>query len=435
MSDVWSSADAKIETNYINISELKVSESDHGQVMESRNEVISKVEKQRSLQNLYGVEERSKSESLTFQRGRSNSDGAAEARSATIVAFPSLPNAVLEKLGLYGDASREVLNDESLEQKFTSLALAFTIDATTIKDRCERQRRSRDQTETNFNLEVEKLKDKLGMLKPLCTDVETADLLSNFYSQVETLSNAASLVWMAAERFGAVQYEERLTESVQLMVSHVQALKQQRDSARRQLQYTKRVLQEPIDSPEPKISNSSINKPLLSKRRASTDSVNLSLDQNLRLSRRMSDLNVRASLNKSRQSRVDLNEIKEFSCEDSSKDEPVESPEVSKEDADSDFELSNGHCISSQVNCGLHPLKGLSFLIRSKVDYCLDNFQKRSIGLFNKWSENGYLHAFLNSCAILCFSVSVLTLINMLLEQTNSPTISSYWCFNWLSRK
>ncbi|XP_066154618.1 inositol 1,4,5-triphosphate receptor associated 2-like isoform X2 [Euwallacea fornicatus] len=435
MSDVRSSANAKIETNNdINISGPKVSEFDDRQVMGSRNEVLSKVEKQRSLQNLYESEERSNSEGATFQRGRSNSDGAAEARSPTIVAFPSLPNAVLEKLGLYGDASREILNDESLEQKFTSLALAFTIDATTIKDRCERQRRSRDQTETNFNLEVEKLKHKLGMLKPLCMDVETADLLSNFYSQVETLSNAASLVWTAAERFGAVQHEERLTDSVQLMVSHVQALKQQRDSALRQLQYTK-VLQEPVDSREPKTSNSSTNKALLSKRRASTDSVNLNPDHNLRLSRRTSDLSFRASLNKGRQSRVDLNEIKEFSCEDSSKDQPAESTEVSKEDADSDFELSNGKCISSQVNSCPHPFKGLSFLVRSKVDNCLDNFQKRSVGLFNKWSENGYLHVFLNFCAILCFSVSVLTLMNMLLEQTNSPTISSYWCFNWLSRK
>lgn len=86
---------------------------------------------------------------------------------------------------------------------------------------------------------MEKLKDKLALLKPLCTDYETADLLSSLYSQVETLTKAGSLVSIAAERYGAVQHEDRLTESVQLMVSHVQTLKQQRDSALRQLQYTK----------------------------------------------------------------------------------------------------------------------------------------------------------------------------------------------------
>lgn len=79
---------------------------------------------------------------------------------------------------------RDNLSEADLEQKFTSLSLAFTIDATTIKDRCERQRRTRDQTENNFSLEVEKLKDKLALLKPLCTDYETADLLSSLYSQV-----------------------------------------------------------------------------------------------------------------------------------------------------------------------------------------------------------------------------------------------------------
>ncbi|KAJ8964052.1 hypothetical protein NQ314_005193 [Rhamnusium bicolor] len=61
--------------------------------------------------------------------------------------FPSLPNSVLEKMGLLGDGPRERLNEDELEQKFVSLALAFTIDAATIKDRCERQRRYRDQTE------------------------------------------------------------------------------------------------------------------------------------------------------------------------------------------------------------------------------------------------------------------------------------------------
>lgn len=57
--------------------------------------------------------------------------------------------------------------------------------------------------------------------------------------QIDTIMNAISLVSMSAERFGAVQHEERLTDSVGLMISHVQTLKQQRDAARRQLQFTK----------------------------------------------------------------------------------------------------------------------------------------------------------------------------------------------------
>lgn len=79
---------------------------------------------------------------------------------------------------------REHFNEEELEQKFTSLALAFAIDGATIKDRYERQRRYRDQTEKNLSIEIDKFKEKLALMQPLCTDYEKADLLSNLFTQV-----------------------------------------------------------------------------------------------------------------------------------------------------------------------------------------------------------------------------------------------------------
>lgn len=82
---------------------------------------------------------------------------------------------------------REHISEEELEQKFTSLALAFTIDAATIKDRCERQKRSRDQTETNLNMEIEKLRERLTLMQPLCTDYEKAELFSTIVTQVFSL--------------------------------------------------------------------------------------------------------------------------------------------------------------------------------------------------------------------------------------------------------
>lgn len=51
--------------------------------------------------------------------------------------------------------------------------------------------------------------------------------------------NASNHATISAERYGAVQYEERLSESVNLMINYVDTLKHQRDSARRYLQYTK----------------------------------------------------------------------------------------------------------------------------------------------------------------------------------------------------
>lgn len=52
---------------------------------------------------------------------------------------------------------------------------------------------------------------------------------------------AAAHAAISAERFGAVQHESKLSEAVSVMINHVAVLKQQRDSAKRQLQYTKYV--------------------------------------------------------------------------------------------------------------------------------------------------------------------------------------------------
>lgn len=126
-----------------------------------------------------------------------------------------------------------------MEQKFTRLALAFTVDSATIKDRYERQRRYRDQTETNLLTEIERLVEKVHRIHPLCVDFETTELVSALLAQVDVVMKASSLLSISAERYGAVQLEERLTESVNLMISHVELLKQQRDYARKHLQYTK----------------------------------------------------------------------------------------------------------------------------------------------------------------------------------------------------
>lgn len=135
--------------------------------------------------------------------------------------------------------SRERLSEEELEQKFVALSLAFTIDAATIKDRCERQRRYRDQTESNLNAEIEKLIQKANRMQSLCVDAETTELLSALLGQIDIVMKASSHATISSERYGAVQHENRISESVNVMINHVNLLKQQRDSARRQLQYTK----------------------------------------------------------------------------------------------------------------------------------------------------------------------------------------------------
>lgn len=88
------------------------------------------------------------------------------------------------KVQIFFTFSRGCFNEEELEQKFTSLALAFAIDASTTKDRCERQKRYRNQTELNLSKEIYTFKEKLALMHPLCTDYEKAELLSALFSQV-----------------------------------------------------------------------------------------------------------------------------------------------------------------------------------------------------------------------------------------------------------
>lgn len=80
------------------------------------------------------------------------------------------------------------LNNEELENKFDTLALLFAIDGTTVKDRVERQKRYRDQTETNLAIEIERLTEKIHRIRPLCVDIEKTEFLSDLLTQVSKQS-------------------------------------------------------------------------------------------------------------------------------------------------------------------------------------------------------------------------------------------------------
>ncbi|CAH1278361.1 unnamed protein product [Diabrotica balteata] len=306
------------------------------------------IERKTSLQEL--VKKVDDKRTLYKQRGRSMSDG--ETRrikndDSTFEVFPSLPNSVLEKLGLRGDGPREHMNEEELEQKFTSLALAFTIDATTIKDRCERQRRSRDQTENNLNKEIDKLREKLTFMQPLCKDYETAEIFSTIMTQLDIIMNAASLASMSAERFGSVQHEERLTESVGLMVSHVQMLKQQRDATRRQLQYTKLG--------------------------------------------------------------GELVKIKEGYAETSNESEKTSDVESEE----TNFSTPN---VSSPEEEPAKDIDVSKLPLREQIIYRFKSISASIEDKYNIWTQNGKMHEIYTFCAVICFSLSLILLLNILTE-------------------
>ncbi|XP_044254327.1 uncharacterized protein LOC123004884 isoform X2 [Tribolium madens] len=356
-----------------------------------------------------------------FRRFRSMSDGAAYRlpNQEPFEVFPSLPDSVLEKMGLLGNGPRERLSDEELEQKFVSLSLAFTIDAATIKDRCERQRRYRDQTETNLNTEIEKLIEKANKMQSLCVDAETTELLSSLLGQIDIVMKASSHATISSERYGAVQHEHRISESVNVMINHVNLLKQQRDSARRQLQYTKRVLQNSNSSEAPqKQVATSQNGRMITKRRASIATITRPIEMSKstdsrKIMRRTSDLSLRASslARSSRPNRlelgVDLVKIKEGMVEN----EPMTNESCNSDNESIHEDDSSPEDSAPSVETDISPLPLRHRLVR--------RFRRLRKGIeerYDRWTEDGTIHEICCFCALMCFSISLIIMANLLIE-------------------
>ncbi|XP_056635249.1 uncharacterized protein LOC130444212 isoform X3 [Diorhabda sublineata] len=261
--------------------------------------------------------------------------------------FPSLPNSVLDTLGLRGDEPKEHMNQQEIEQKFASLALALSIDATTIKDRCKRQKRYRNQTEANLNMEINKLREKVTLMQPFCTDYEKAELFSTIMTQIDIIMNAVSLVSMSAERFGSVQQEERLTESASLMVTYVQSLKQQRDAAKKQLHYTK----------------------------------------------------LGRELKKIKENHAEVSNENDLSSDIENDEEYLSSPKISttEEELVKEIDMS-------------------TFSFREKVIYKLTSLKDSVTDRFNYLTRGRNFHDFYMFCALVCFSIGLLSLLDIFTE-------------------
>ncbi|KAG5898306.1 hypothetical protein JTB14_022995 [Gonioctena quinquepunctata] len=369
-----------------------------------------------------------------YRRCRSMSDGAAsrwKKNDSTFEVFPSLPNSVLEKMGLRGEGPREHLSDAELEGKFTSLALAFTIDSTTVKERRERQKRHRDQTEMNLSTEIERLKEKLTFLQPLCTDCEKAEMLTSILDKMNVLMNATSLVSLAAERFGSVQHEERLTESVSLMLTHVQMLKQQRDLARRQLEYTKRVLQKSSEPPSTSPTNSKISLPInsnmrvIGRRRASIATITQQImdkpasDSSKKVTRRTIDLSPRTTPNRNvRPNRLELggelDNIKEGYIETLIDYEPPE------DESQNDIIVPEPESNSSDREKVQPPVDLTKLSLRERINHEYRTLEQNFNEKYKQWIDDGTLHEVCSFCALVCFSFGLIIMANILIEYENA---------------
>lgn len=158
--------------------------------------------------------------------------------------FPSLPECFLHDLGLIENIAlnAENLSEQDIENKFSSLSLAFKTDRVTLQERLELQHRQRDIAERNAEDEIRQLKTSIRSLNRVCQDSETREVLQRVEKQVQVLQQSTGRVSSSSEQFGAVQQEARVATAIEIMLLHVDNLKRSYEKEHNELEETRRIL-------------------------------------------------------------------------------------------------------------------------------------------------------------------------------------------------
>ncbi|XP_054721376.1 uncharacterized protein LOC129231153 [Uloborus diversus] len=162
----------------------------------------------------------------------------------TDIAFPSLPNTFLAKLGVHKDSplSVEGFDEQELESKFVALSLAFKTDRTTLNKRIDLHKRQRDMAEKNVENEFQAMREHLNTLNLKAVGSDIRDLISKIQNHLDIAQQATSRLSGRAEIYGSVQQEERVSRAFEVLVLHVDHLKRLFDKEHKELEETRKLL-------------------------------------------------------------------------------------------------------------------------------------------------------------------------------------------------
>lgn len=209
-------------------------ESENEAAAEMKPSPVAKIKQEEARE--HGIIKRSMSE-------LGGSTGSMKKTLMTSQSFPSLSDHVLRQLGLWLEEKQPIISDadqseKEVENSFMALLLAFQTDRLTLTSRLELQTRLRDQAEHNMANEIQQLQNLVLKM------YDRVEYLTDFQSQIDTLHKAALRVSSAAEIYGAVQQENRLSKAVDIILRHVENLKQAYHKEKTEHIETKRVLSE-----------------------------------------------------------------------------------------------------------------------------------------------------------------------------------------------
>ncbi|XP_062450999.1 inositol 1,4,5-triphosphate receptor associated 2-like isoform X2 [Rhea pennata] len=147
---------------------------------------------------------------------------------------------VLERLGLH----RAALTEQDVEAAFAHLALAFSCDMFTLRQRVEVEKRARDAAEENIQEELGQCRAALERLGLSCTAVDSKEMLEQLQHNLAVLAAAIERATSAAEKLGAIHQEVRMSRAAEVMVRHVENLKRHHVREHAELEEMKRLIQQ-----------------------------------------------------------------------------------------------------------------------------------------------------------------------------------------------
>ncbi|KAI9530812.1 hypothetical protein NQZ68_000303 [Dissostichus eleginoides] len=162
---------------------------------------------------------------------------------------------IIERVGL----NSVDMSEKDLETAFSQIAIAFSCDQYTLKQRLQAEEHARNLAEENIHLELIRGRETVETLKGLCLDSKRSKILQRLELSLDILGGTVERISNTAEVLGAVHQEARVSRAVELMVAHVENVKRRHDRTVLELEETRssvqpqtpcRNLNDPRASPE-----------------------------------------------------------------------------------------------------------------------------------------------------------------------------------------
>ncbi|KAL2103330.1 hypothetical protein ACEWY4_000198 [Coilia grayii] len=145
---------------------------------------------------------------------------------------------ILERLG----PTSEEMTEGEVESAFSQLALAFRCDQYTLDQRLQTEEHARNKAEENLHLELQRGKEAIEALKGMCLDRERFKALQKLDFTLDILAGTVDQVARTAEVLGAVHQEAKVSRAVELMLAHVENLRQRHERHSAELEETRKLI-------------------------------------------------------------------------------------------------------------------------------------------------------------------------------------------------